>query len=146
MIIAITGHRPEDCEAEDVVRRKFRNALDPSRVSVLICGMAAGVDLWAAHEAKLLGIEIWAARPWAGHTPRKGDEQLYAEILEYASKVVNVDASETYAGPWVYHNRNHWMVDHATDVYCYWNGKEKGGTFECRKYAIKKNVPVHNVY
>lgn len=146
MIVAITGHRPEDCEDEKIVRRKFRDALDPSKVSVLICGMAAGVDLWAADEARLLGIEVWAARPWAGHTARKGDEQLYAQVIAYASRVVNVDESESYPGPWAYHKRNEWMVDHATDVYSYWNGKESGGTFACRNYALRKKIPVHNVY
>lgn len=146
MILAVTGHRPEDCEVEGIVRRKLRNNIDPERTSVLISGMAAGVDLWAADEARLLGVEVWAARPWAGHTPRVEDEELYAIIIGYASKVVNVTESKDYPGPWVYHKRNEWMVDHATHVLAYWSGKESGGTYACRNYAKKQGVPIRNIY
>jgi uncharacterized phage-like protein YoqJ len=146
MILAVTGHRPQDCEDEETVRRKLRNNLDPIGTSVLICGMAAGVDLWAADEARLLGIEVWAAKPWTTHGPSRGDEELYATIIDYASKVVNVTESDTYPGPWCYHKRNEWMVDHATNVLTYWSGKQSGGTYACLNYAKKKEVPVRNVY
>ena len=145
MIVAITGHRPEDCEDEKIVRAKIRKVLESSDVEVLICGMAAGVDLWAADEAMALGIEVWAARPWATHAPRWADEELYNKILEYASRVIVVTNTEKYPGPWVYHKRNEWMVDHATHVCAYWNGKRSGGTFACLKYAEGKK-PIRNVY
>ena len=144
--MAGTGHRPEDCEDEVIVRTKARTKLRYSGATVFICGMAAGLDLWAADEARLLGIEVWAAKPWAGHTPRKGDEQLYATIIEHASKVVNVVESDEFPGAWCYHKRNEWMVDHADVVMAYWNGKESGGTFACRNYAKKVEKPVANIY
>lgn len=146
MIIAGTGHRPEDCRSEEDVRRRVRDTLKEVNPDTIITGMAAGFDLWFADEARLLGIEIWAARPWAGHVPRKRDEELYRRIVESASRVVDVDESELYGGPWVYHKRNEWMVDHATNVLAYWNGKKAGGTFACINYAKKQKVPVRNVY
>lgn len=146
MIITVTGHRPEGCEDEEVVRRKIRNALDPDRISVLINGLAAGVDLWAADEAIGLGLEVWSARPWAGHGPRKGDEELYARVIENSSKVVNVVEQDAYPGPWVYYKRNEWMVDHATHILTYHNGSQKGGTAACLRYARKQERPVKNVY
>lgn len=146
MIIAVTGHRSNDCEPEEVVRKKFRDALEPHQTSVLITGMANGVDLWAADEARLLGIEIWAAKPWSGHGPREGDEELYERIIDAASKVVDVTEQDEYPGPWCYHKRNEWMVDHATHVLAYWSGKKSGGTFACCNYAKKKEVPVRNIY
>ena len=146
MIIAGTGHRPQDSEGENIVRTKARVALQSSGADVFICGMAAGFDLWAGDEARNLGIEVWAAKPWAGHGPRKGDEELYATIIEDAGRVVNVVESEEFPGAWVYHKRNHWMVDNATHVLSYLNPEAtRGGTFECVKYARGKK-PIRNIY
>ena len=150
IVVALTGHRSEDCEYEPTVRRKFRNVIeDVPEIGTVICGMANGFDLWAGEEALGLGLELWAYRPWAGHKARRGDEALYARVLEGASRVVNVDESLTYRGPWQYHNRNHRMVDDSDRVLAYWNGKEEGGTYECLQYALHKAVPkrkYRNVY
>lgn len=150
MIAAGTGHRPENCEDEGVVRLKARVKLQyPSKagkkVETFICGMAAGFDLWAADEARLLGLDVIAARPWAGHPARKGDQELYDRILNYATRVVNVDESETYPGVFVYHNRDKWMVDNSDVVMAYWNGYEKGGTYTTVQYATGKK-PISNIY
>lgn len=145
-IVAGTGHRSEDCEPEDIVRLKIRTKLRyTDGIETVISGMANGYDLWLADEALKLGLEVWAARPWAGHQPRKEDRELYDRIIAGASRVVNVDESEDYKGPWQYHKRNEWMVDHADAVMAYWNGKEKGGTYACRNYAKKVGKPVANI-
>lgn len=147
MKIAITGHRPEDItELEKDVRAKFKQTFEEAKPEAVITGMAAGVDLWAGDEARLLGIPIIAARPWAGHTPREQDAELYAALCDAAHEVVEVDDSDSYPGPWVYHKRNEWMVDNSTHVLAYWSGKEKGGTFACIKYARKVKKPVRNIY
>lgn len=152
MIIAGTGHRPEDAEGEVIVRTKARTKLRyPNKlgksVTVFICGLASGFDLWAGDEARLLGLEVWAAKPWAGHEPRREDAELYRRILAYASRVVNVDESKDYGGPWVYHKRNEWMVDNADAVMAYLNPeKNKGGTYACVQYARKVGRPVANIY
>lgn len=149
MIIAVTGHRSEDCGADETtVRGRLREALvrAPSAEDhVVICGMANGVDLWAGDEARILGYDVWAAKPWAGHQPRRADRELYARIIAHASRVVNVVESLEYPGAWCYQKRNEWMVDHATHVLAYWSGKEKGGTYNCIKYARGKK-PIRNVY
>lgn len=146
MRIAFTGHRPEDCEDEVTVRAKIREALRAERATVAITGMAAGVDLWGAAEARDLGIEIWCAKPWKGHGPRKADEELYHSIISTASLVHNVVDSKDYPGPWAYHKRNEWMVDNCELLIAYWNGKESGGTFACLKYADKVDREVLHVY
>lgn len=129
------------------MRGRFWATFEEVNPDVVICGMANGCDLWSADEARLLGIEVWAAKPWAGHRPRKEDEELYARIIEYASRVVNIDESETYPGPWVYHKRNEWMVDNSTHVLAYLNPqKSKGGTYACVAYAHKTEKPVRNIW
>lgn len=146
MIIAGTGNRPEDCRSEDDVRRRVRDTLKEVNPDTIITGMAAGFDLWFADEARMLGIEVWAARPWSTHSPRVADQELYGNVLAAASKVVVVTSIDRYPGPWVYQKRNEWMVDHATHVMAYWSGKERGGTFNCIQYAKKVKVPVRNVF
>jgi predicted Rossmann fold nucleotide-binding protein DprA/Smf involved in DNA uptake len=147
MIVAITGHRPEDSLGEEDVRVKTRAKIKYTKgVDTVICGMAAGVDLWAADEALNAGKEVWAAVPWLGHTPRKGDEDLYQTIIDMSSKVVYVTEVKDYPGPWVYQKRNEWMVDNADVVMAYWSGIEAGGTFNCINYARKQGKKIANVY
>lgn len=146
MILAGTGHRPEGCESEDVVREKIRHALVDSGAATVITGMAAGFDLYLGLEALSLGIEVWAARPWAGHAPRASDFIPYGDIVTRASRVIAVDPSMNYPGPWVYQKRNEWMVDNATHLLAYWNGTTRGGTYNCLTYAMKKQVPYRNIY
>ncbi len=148
MIVCGTGHRPENCEDESVVRTKARVKLQYTEdIDVFICGMASGFDLWAGDEALKLGIEVWSAKPWTGHTFRKSDKELYEHIIANATRVINVVEQESYPGVWVYNNRDKWMVDNSDVVLAYWNGYPKGGTYSTREYA--KNVakkPVTNIY
>jgi uncharacterized phage-like protein YoqJ len=41
--------------------------------------------------------------------------------------------------------RNIWMVDHADEVWAFWDGS-KGGTANCVKYAERVNKPVRNLF
>lgn len=141
-----TGHRPEDCESEEIVREKIRTALVELAPGTIITGMAAGYDLWLGLEALEAGIEVWAAKPWAGHRPRIDDQSQYARVIEGASKVVEVSPALDYPGPWVYHNRNEWMVDNANEGLAYWSGKKTGGTAACLRYAKSKYRKVTNIY
>ena len=141
-----TGHRPEDCEDEKIVREKIRAALVELAPGKVITGMASGFDLYFGNEALDMGIEVIAAKPWAGHKSRRGEESEYARIIENAVEVVNVNVSATYLGPWLYHNRNKWMVDNANEGLCYWNGHESGGTYACLQYAKTKYRKVTNCY
>jgi hypothetical protein len=152
MKIALTGHRSEDCRGAQDVRTRVRSALqavpDGPGEHVVICGMANGYDLWAGSEALRMGFPVWAAKPWAGHKPRRSDVELYAEVIDGASRVVDVHPAEDYPGVWVYQVRNIWMVDNATHLLAYHNGAQKGGTFNCLKYA-KTVLPedrIHNIY
>jgi hypothetical protein len=143
--LAGTGHRPQDCEDEAIVRLKIRVGLERSGANCVVSGMASGYDLWLADEARLLGLEVWSARPWSTHKPNKGDEELYARILAYASRVVVIIESDKFPGNYAYFQRNHWMVDNADRVMAYWNGKQSGGTYECVEYARGKK-PIRNIY
>ena len=141
MIIAGTGHRPEDCpHDEDSIRGFISRRLNDHKDNIVcvISGMASGYDLWLADEALKLDLDVVAARPWAGHAPRKADSEIYWSVIERAGFVVDTNEAVKYPGPWVYHDRNHWMVENATHLMAYWSGKESGGTYECWEYAYQK--------
>lgn len=145
-VVAITGHRPEDLGGESGrlwVREALNTALKELEPSVLIQGMAAGVDLDSAVVAWHLDIPYIAMRPWAGHSPRTEDQQAYDWVLRHAVEVVNCNDSMSYLGPWVYHDRNHAMIDRADYVLAVWTGKKSGGTFAAVKYAREKEKRVY---
>lgn len=140
--VAMSGHRPEKIPDEQVVRDKIRDGLHILGASQLIVGMAAGVDLWAGDVALKVGYPYVAAKPWATHKAREGDEELYARVIEGAMRVVNVSESLTYTYPSLYQDRNKWMVDRADVVFAIWDGSS-GGTRNCVNYAIKRSVPIY---
>lgn len=148
MIVAGTGHRPKDIlESSETVGLKTRVKLKKSpKIDTVITGMAEGFDIILGIEARDLGLKVIAARPWSGHYVSEPWQELYDEIIDYASEVVVVTEADTYPGHWCMHKRNEYMVDHADVVLAYWNGKESGGTFACREYAKKKKKPVTNIY
>jgi len=144
--VAITGHRPEKVgKYEPIIRQALRVAYEDLGAYRVIQGMASGVDLWAASEAFHSNVPFIAARPWAGHKPRRLDNVAYAMAMKHAEEVVNVNAAEDYPGPWVYHDRNHWMVDRCNVLVAVWNGSESGGTYECVTYAQKMKTKIYYI-
>jgi uncharacterized phage-like protein YoqJ len=138
MIVSITGHRPEDLQNPEWVYNALKQVISENHVELLIQGMAAGVDLMSAAACMEMGVPFVCAKPWAGHTPRNADKDLYTQALNQAQEVVNVSESVEYIGPFLYHNRNEYMVDRADTVIAVWSGKKTGGTAACVRYAKKQ--------
>lgn len=147
MIVAATGHRPKDItENFDLVTLKARLKMQ-GEATRLICGMAAGFDLCAGLAAIELDIPITAARPWNTHTVGKLWIADYTTVMAYADIVHVVTDIDHYTGPWLLHDRNHWMVDHCDAVIAYWNpSKNSGGTFQCIEYTKKVDKPLANIF
>jgi uncharacterized phage-like protein YoqJ len=153
VIIAGTGHRPKDfTETNGSIEIKAATKLRyPNKsglvIETFICGMAEGFDLLAAKAAMELELEVWAARPWTGHYVSCEWQNLYDEVIDYASKIVVVTKAKEYPGHWCMFKRNEWMVDNCDAVMAYWNPeKESGGTYGCIQYAKKVGKPVANIY
>lgn len=141
---AITGHRPERITNWQFVHHQLALALQDNKIDVMIQGMAAGVDLHSAMVAHNIHIPYICARPWKGHKPRRADEINYEKALQHAHGVVNVTDYEDYPGAWVYQKRNEYMVDNADMLIAVWDGSS-GGTANCVKYALKKEVPIWRI-
>lgn len=137
MIVAFTGHRP-DRLGEDVASAwiAIKEFLLESKPIQVISGMATGVDSLAFDIAVELGIPVIAAVPWVGHSMNwnEQDRNEYLKRLEKAAVIKMVSDSEVY-GPWLYTNRNRWMVDNCDKLAAVWNGKRDGGTWNTIQYA-----------
>lgn len=144
-VISITGHRPEGIPDPLWTRAAMRDAYKEMNASLVIQGMAAGVDLWSAAEAWNSRIPFMAARPWATHTARKADNMAYQWVLENAVKVVNVSDVTKYPGKFIYHTRNKYMVDNSEAVLTIWDGSVYGGTYDCFKYALAEGKPIYRI-
>ena len=145
MKIAITGHRPQRLNNEwgglgpmsDWLRKKINETLDKENPTMLISGMALGVDMLFAEIAIERNLDLLAAIPCVGQErrwPQKSQDR-YNKILSYKNceKVV---LAERYA-PWVMQQRNQYMVDNCDLLIGCWDGTT-GGTCNCVQYALKK--------
>jgi len=136
--IAITGHRPEQLVNVGWIEETLENIFQELKSDLLYQGMAAGVDLMSAKIAGKLKIPFIATRPWAGHPPRINDKEISDWALKNAKEIINVSPAQDYQGPFVYHMRNEFMVNHADILVAVWNGNKKGGTAACVRYARKQ--------
>ena len=113
---------------------------------VFISGGALGVDQIAAdavincrvNNPAFKHIKLVIARPFPSQDskwPLYAREKFQA-MLHIADQVVDV-SPDPYA-PWKMQLRNEWMVNRSEAVIAVWNGEEKGGTWNCIQYAIKR--------
>lgn len=63
------------------------------------------------------------------------DKEHYRALLEKADKITNVGTKYT---PDCMQKRNEYMVDNSDKVFAFWNGEEKGGTWNTIQYAKKQ--------
>lgn len=139
-ILAITGHRPSRIKDIEKTKESIGQKLEEIMPSILIQGMAVGVDMWSAHEALKRNVPYIAVRPWAGHGAQEQD--VYERTLRNAKTVVTLNPVADYPGPHTYIIRNRWMVDHADLLLAVWDGKKSGGTWSTVRYASEKGIEV----
>lgn len=145
MIIAVTGHRPEQIPNMGFVDIQLRHAFVDLGATHIIQGMAPGADLRAACAAFRLKLPWTSVRPWAGHTPPDDWKNHYRQAWEFAAERVTIVEQEDYPGPWAYHERNHYMVDHANIIVAVWDGTPSGGTYQTIRYAVSKGKPIFRI-
>lgn len=144
--VAITGHRPDKLTKPflDYIPA-IASALKTLGATYMYQGMADGADLLSAYAAMEARVPYEAVKPYSGHDTFTKDPKwmaAYKDALMQADKVSTLHESNTYPGPWVFHNRNRYMVDNADTVLAIWNGDEKGGTASTVKYAMTKNKKI----
>lgn len=145
MKLAITGHRPDKLPRLYETAKAIGQAYDDLGATYVYQGQAPGADIKAAMSCYFEQIPYCAVVPWAGHKDSMPDAywlSQWEEAIKYADRVEVLSDSKEYLGPWLYHNRNQFMVDHADAVLAIWDRKPGGGTASTVEYAWENNKDV----
>lgn len=155
-IIAGTGHRPNKLtfgkwKAYDplMLHRLTDLAIwyfEKESPDKVITGMALGWDSAIALAAIKLNIPLIAAVPFVDQDKlwKPQDKVLYSRILSNCEEVVIVCDGDYSAHKMMLRNR--YMVDKCTNLVALYDGISSGGTANCIKYAVSKNVPIDNLW
>lgn len=151
MIVAVTGHRPDKLGGYRIPNTTYNSvmqgldlALLEFRPSLVLTGMALGVDQWMAELCIWNGIPFVAVIPFNGFESRwpTHAQAKFRDLLSKAENVTVVCAGE-YA-PWKMHRRNEWLVNNSERLIAVFDGSG-GGTANCVSYAQSANKPIHRV-
>lgn len=150
---AFTGHRFYDFSQREFIQERLTSAISEAYdhgIRNFISGFALGIDLMAAQlvqslKCNLPGISLTAAIPFEGQAERYNiyDKRVYRRLLELADKVIVL--SDCYY-PRCFLVRDEFMVENASYLIAYNDGREKGGTYYTVKKARARGIPIINVY
>ena len=150
---AFTGHRFYDFSQREFIQARLTSAISEAYdhgIRNFISGFALGIDLMAAQlvqslKCNLSGISLTAAIPFEGQAERYNiyDKRVYRRLLELADKVIVL--SDCYY-PRCFLDRDEFMVENASYLIAYYDGREKGGTYYTVKKARARGIPIINVY
>lgn len=151
--VVFTGHRFISVAAQTEVRIKLKDRIMDAYsrgVRVFVTGMAMGFDLIAASVVVGLqreheDLQLIAVVPFRGQSERFNPyfKSLYEQILAKASRTIVL--SERYYERCLL-KRNDYMLDFASEIIAYYDGKPKGGTFYTIRNAMLHGIPVTNIY
>ena len=158
--VCFTGYRPEKMpewqdEANPAVR-KVKEALAAAVSESIDCGYthfitgaARGFDLWAgecvlALKAAGAAVTLECALPFAAQATGWSHD----EVLRYRALLAAADRQTLTAKayePGCYDKRNRYMVDHASRLITFFDGRP-GGTKSTVRYAEKAGLEIINLY
>lgn len=156
MIIAGTGHRPQNCEIGNVkafseIQTAIMTDIAKWALSTLgakhvITGGALGWDTALARAAYSLQIPYRVYVPFKGQESKWTAEQQtkYRAMLKHAARV-EVLSEDGYSAV-LMQRRNQAMVNDSELLLALWNGKREGGTWNCIHYAENMNCVIQNVW
>lgn len=150
---AFTGHRFYDFSQRVFIQERLTSAISEAYdhgIRNFISGFDLGIDLMAAQlvqslKCNLPGISLTAAIPFEGQAERYNiyDKRVYRRLLELADKVIVL--SDCYYSR-CFLDRDEFMVENASYLIAYYDGREKGGTYYTVKKARARGIPIINVY
>lgn len=153
MKIAVTGHRPDKLGNEydlkgpfsDHIRKELQEVINTLKPTIMISGMALGVDTIWAILAKENNIPLMAVTPFPSQDKvwRRESKELYNELLKYARNTAGVFCTGTDPYEhWKMDIRNQYMINVCDLIVAVYNGDKKGGTFNCVTYAESVSKPI----
>lgn len=171
MRCSFTGHRPDKLYGYNLYSRKYYNLrkllyelckrlIEKRNVTTFISGGAIGFDSIAFEEIEKLksayGVENNLAIPFRNQDCKwhESNKIKYKEYKNKANNIHYVDEIEKYQiknnvigdySPEKMQERNCYMVDNSDYIVACWDGNKKGGTWNCIKYALKKNKNILHI-
>lgn len=149
-IIAGTGHRPGKLGNDPLLLNRLTDLameyLGSEAPNKVITGMALGWDIALAIAAIKLEIHVMAAIPFKDQNLlwKNKDKILYNNILSKCTdKKIICDGGYSASKLMI---RNKYMVDNATKIVALYDGISAGGTANCIKYAVSRNIPIDNMW
>lgn len=152
MILAITGHRPNKLggyilpnPVSNEVMLRLADSLKAIKPTLVLTGMALGVDQWAAQICSEMGIPFDAVIAFEGYENKwpPTAQRQYHHLLSKANKKWMLSPGPYR--PSLLHYRNHWLVDKSEGLLAVWDGLPGSGTSACIEYAFSVNRPVCKV-
>jgi uncharacterized phage-like protein YoqJ len=157
MKAAVTGHRPNKLNREydykgpysDHIRKQLIEFINEMKPSLIISGMALGVDTIWALLAIEFNIPLMCVIPFEGQENvwSSDAKRLYNDILCKAV-IVKYTGTPGYE-PWKMDVRNKFMVDYLGEpddmLVAVYNGDKSGGTYNCVEYAKKQKKLIHYI-
>lgn len=150
---AFTGHRFYDFSKKELIKERLATAILASYehgICNFISGFAIGFDLMAAQmvhsmRASCPGMQLTAAIPFPGQADRfkPYDRRIYEQLMTEADEVI-ILAEHYY--PRCFLDRDEFMVENASQLIAYYDGREKGGTYYTVKKAKARGIPIVNVF
>lgn len=143
MRIAITGHRPNKLWNDydlvspgmQAIKMTLKRAIDKFNPTVIISGMALGIDMMWAELAIEHQLPLLACIPCLNQESKwpEKSQMRYRKILDYnqCTEVHVTKGSYTQA---CMQKRNEYMVEHCNLLLAVWDGTS-GGTANCVYYA-----------
>ncbi len=145
---AFTGHRTYAGETDGPLRECLQ-ALYECGFRRFLVGMAWGFDLAAGEAVAALkgrhaDVELIAVVPFGDFRNlfHSEDLQRYDKVLQAADECVEINEKGSARS---YMLRNDFLVDNASLVVAWWNGRRNGGTAYTIKRAFKKGCEVINL-
>lgn len=163
--IAFAGHRPNKLYGYNTYSKKYEPLRDKilevldyitekyDLINRAYNGLALGFDKIAFEEiyfSENYDCRIIGCIPFRGQEKewRATDIEIYELMKQKSSELVYVDTLKEYKvrgykeseySPIKMLRRNEYMVDNAKVLVSCWNGIKNGGTWDCIKYALKKD-------
>lgn len=157
IVATITGHRPDKLYGYDLkagkyweLRKRIYAALLEFHAAELWTGMAIGTDQVAALTVLDMkddghDIKLNAAIPFQGQESKWPEQSklLYRAILSKCDTKRIVSAGGYSAK--AMQDRNIFMADRGDYIISVWNGSP-GGTGNCVRYALSRDIPVFRIH
>ena len=161
--VSFSGHRPNRLPGQgdpaksetkayaSKLREQIEGAVGRGK-HIFLNGAMAGWDILAAEQVlevkkKLPQIELVTIVPFAIHYFTKADcwTQTWIERTREICRRhdFGISIAEHYRNG-IYYERNRALIDHSSELICYWDGEE-GGTKHTVDYAAEKNISVTNL-